>query len=83
MDIILHAAVGTLRLLQAIFQILQAALVSAIRIITSPPQLAKFCLGPAQLSLKVQDFALGCSFLGECLFLGLLHLHTKYRGKEG
>jgi hypothetical protein len=32
LDIILHAAVGTLRLLQAIFQILQAALVSAIRL---------------------------------------------------
>lgn len=50
-------------------------------IITSPPKLAKFCLGPAQLCLKVQDFALGYSFLGERLFLGLLHLHTKYRGR--
>lgn len=53
LDIVLHAAVGTFRLLQAILQVLQSALVAAVSVITSPPQLAKFSLGPAQLGLKV------------------------------
>lgn len=53
---------------------------SPTHVISAPPQLAEFRFGPAQLGFKVQDFVLGCSFLGDSVLLGLFHLPRRNRG---
>lgn len=53
LDVVLHASIGALGLLQPVFQVLQSTLVTAVRIITASTQLVEFSFGPAQLSLKV------------------------------
>lgn len=55
---------------------------SPTHVLTAPPQLAQLRFGPAQLRLKVQDFVLGCSFLGSRVLLGLVHLPRRH-GVEG
>lgn len=49
-------------------------------VVTAAPQLAEFSFGSAQLGLKVQDFVLGCSLLGDCMLLGLFHLPRRHNG---
>lgn len=56
---------------------------SPTHIVPAPPQLAEFSFGPAQLGLKVQDFALSSSLLGNCVLLGLFHLPRRHRGVAG
>lgn len=51
---------------------------SPTHVISAPPQLVEFSFGPAQLGLKVQDFVLGHSLLGDCVLLGLFHLPRRY-----
>lgn len=74
LDVVLHAAVGALRLLQPIPQVLEAALVSALCVVFAPMQLVQLCFIPAQLGLQIQHLGLGCPLSGDCSFSSLFHL---------
>lgn len=61
LDVVLHAAIGALRLLQAISEVLQPALVATVSLRGGPRMGVKFTTRPGELP---RDLTRGCQGLG-------------------